>query len=142
MMKTIPRNVVAVIAGFALGSVVNMLLVNLGSIVVPLPEGADVTSMEGLRESMQLFTPLNFLFPFLGHGVGTLVGAFIAAKLAASHPMKLALGVGVLFLCGGITMVYLCGGPLWFIAADLLLAYIPMGYLGGYLAGRKKSQVV
>jgi len=141
-MKTIARNVLAVIVGFVLGSVVNMGLVNIGSLVVPLPEGADVTTMEGLRESMQLFTPMNFIFPFLAHALGTLVGAVIAAKLAASHPMKLAIGVGVLFLCGGTMMVLLCGGPVWFIAADLLLAYIPMGFLGGRLAGGKKTQAV
>jgi hypothetical protein len=37
-------------------------------------------------------------------------------------------------------MVVMCGGPGWFIAADLLLAYIPMGYLGGILAGGTRSQ--
>jgi MFS family permease len=138
-MKTIIRNTLAVIVGFLVGSVVNMALVNIGMSVVPLPEGADVATMDGLRESMKLFTPLNFLFPWLAHALGTLVGAFLAAKLAASHHRKLAIGIGVLFLLGGITMIVLCGGPLWFIAADLLLAYIPMGYLGGVLAGGKKS---
>jgi len=139
-MKTIARNILAVIVGFVFGSVVNMVLVNIGSLAIPLPEGADVTTMEGLRESMKLFTPLNFIFPFLAHALGTLVGAFVAAKLAASHPVTLAIGIGVFFLLGGISMVYLCGGPAWFVAADLLLAYIPMGYLGGILAGRKRTQ--
>ncbi len=89
---------------------------------------------------MKMFTPPNFFFPFLGHELGTLAGAFAAAKLAASHQMKLALGIGVIFLIGGITMVVSCGGPMWFIATDLVLAYLPMGYLGGKLAVRKGSQ--
>lgn len=139
-MNPIIRNILAVLAGFVIGSVVNLSLVNIGNAVAPLPEGADVSTMEGLREGMKLFTPMNFLFPFLAHALGTLVGAFVAAKLAASHAIKFALGIGVFFLIGGIWMVVLCGGPAWFIAADLLLAYLPMGFLGGYLAGGSRSR--
>lgn len=134
-MNPIVRNVLAALAGVVVGSVVNSVLVNLGPSVVPLPEGADVTTMEGLRNSMKLFTPANFLFPFLGHAVGTLAGAFVAAKLAASHRMKSAIGIGVLFLMGGIAAAIMFGGPAWFLAADLLVAYVPMGYLGAVLAG-------
>ncbi len=137
-MNPILRNILAVVAGFIVGSVVNMGLVNIGSSVVALPEGADISTMEGLRESMKLFAPVNFLFPFLAHALGTLVGAFVAAKLAVSHHLRFALAVGVFFLLGGIYMVYLCGGPMWFVASDLLLAYIPMGFLGGTLAGGKR----
>jgi len=140
IMNPIVRNVLAAIAGFVIGSVANLLLVNLGMIVVPLPEGADVSTTEGLRESMKLFKPVNFIFPFLAHALGTLSGAFVAARLAASHRMKFAIGIGAAFLLGGISMVVMCGGPVWFIASDLLLAYLPMGFLGGLLAGAKKSQ--
>ena len=139
-MNPIARNVLAAIVGFVIGSVVNLGLVNIGMSVVPLPEGADVSTMKGLRESMKLFTPVNFIFPFLAHALGTFTGAFVAAKLAASHHMKFAIGIGVSFLIGGITMVFMCGGPVWFIASDLLLAYIPMGFLGGILAGGKRTQ--
>ena len=77
---------------------------------------------------------MNFLFPFLGHAIGTLVGAFVVAKFAASHAMKLALGIGAFFLLGGIAAANMLGGPAWFIAADLLLAYLPMAWLGAFLA--------
>ena len=141
-MNTLIRNILAPIVGFIVGSVVNIMLVNAGPLVVALPDGADITTMEGLAESMQLFTPANFLFPFLGHAIGTLAGAFIAAKIAASHKMKFAIAIGIFFLLGGITMVIMVGGPLWFTALDLLIAYIPMGYLGGILAGGAKPQAV
>ena len=138
-MNAIIRNLLAGIGGVGAGSIVNMALVNVGPSVVPLPEGASVSSMEGLRESMSLFTPANFIFPFLGHALGTLVGAFAAAKLAASDHMKVALGVGVFFLIGGAMMVKMIGGPMWYNMVDLLLAYLPMGFLGGALARRKAS---
>lgn len=133
-MNTIIRNTAAVLAGLVFGSLVNMGLVNVGPTLIPLPAGADVTTMEGLQKSMSLFTPANFLFPFLAHALGTLVGAFVAAKIGISHKRKLALGIGFFFLAGGITMVIMVGGPLWFCIADLVLAYLPMGLLGGMLA--------
>jgi hypothetical protein len=141
-MNPIAKNVLAAILGFFAGSAVNMALVNIGPHVVPLPEGADVTTMEGLRQSMTLFTPANFAFPFLAHALGTLAGAFVAAKVAAGHRMKFAVGIGILFLMGGVAMVSMVGGPMWFNTCDLLFAYIPMALLGGYLARGKKPQAV
>lgn len=137
-MNNMTRNIIAVLVGILVGGAVNMGLVNIGPSIIPLPTGADVTTIEGLKQSMQLFEPKNFVFPFLAHALGTLVGALVAAKLAASYPMRLALVIGGFFLLGGIMMVKMAGGPTWFIAADLILAYIPMAYLGGLLA-RKKS---
>ena len=133
------RNILAVVAGVVLGGIVNAGLVAVGPHIVPLPEGADVSTPEGLAKSMKLFTPANFIAPFLAHALGTLAGAFTTAKIAASSQMKLALGIGAFFLIGGITMVFLAGGPLWFIALDLLGAYLPMGFLGGILAGTKPT---
>ena len=137
-MNQISKNILAVVLGFVIGSVVNMGLVSVGPHIIPLPAGADVSDMAGLKASMALFEPKNFIFPWLAHALGTLVGALVAAKLAASHPMRSALIVGLVFLAGGITMVYLAGGPTWFIAADLILAYLPMAYLGGLMAGANK----
>lgn len=135
VMNPIARNILVVIVGLVAGCAVNLGLVNLGPVVVPLPEGADVSSFEGLKESMKLFKPANFLFPFLGHAVGTLVAALVIAKFVTTSPMRFAVGVGAFFLLGGITMVVSVGGPMWFIVADLVVAYIPMGLLGGMLAG-------
>lgn len=134
-MNPIVRNIIAVLLGLVTGGCVNMAIVALGGQLVPVPEGADVSDLEGLKESMKLFTPVNFLFPFLAHAIGTLVGAFVAARLAASRPVQLALVIGVFFLLGGISMVAMVGGPVWFCVADLVLAYLPMAWLGAVLAG-------
>jgi hypothetical protein len=94
--------------------------------------------MERYNQAMHLLGPEHLLFPFLAHALGTLLGAFVAAKIAASHHMKLALGVGVWFLIGGSIMVYILpNAPLWFSVADLLLAYIPMAYIGGKLGSKR-----
>jgi hypothetical protein len=136
-MNPILRNILAVIAGLLVGSMVNGALIAIsGSIIAP-PEGADVTTMEGLKASMHLFGPKHFLFPFLAHALGTLVGAWLAVKLAASRHMAMALTAAGFFMLGGIINVAMLPSPLWFGILDIVGAYVPMGYLGYKLAAKK-----
>lgn len=136
-MKSIFKNILGVFAGLIIGGAVNMGIIMISGSVIPPPEGADITTMEGLKESMHLMGPQHFLMPFLAHALGTLVGAFIAASIAVSHQSKFALGIGVFFLAGGITNAYMLPAPIWFIAVDLIAAYLPMGWLGGKLLRQK-----
>lgn len=138
-MPPIVRNILAVIAGVFVGSCINMAIVMLGPMVIPVPEGVDMSDMEKFASNLTKLKPVNFIPPFLAHALGTLVGAFVAAKLAASWNRALALGIGAWFLLGGITVVAMYGGPLWFQVSDLLLAYIPMGLLGGWLGTRSTA---
>jgi hypothetical protein len=138
-MKPVVKNILAFVAGAVLGSVVNMTIIMLSSFVIPPPSGADVTTAEGLKASMHLFEPRHFIMPFLAHALGTFAGAFIVASIAATHKMKLALGIGVLFLIGGIANVMMLPSPLLFSVIDLAVAYIPMAYVGGMLAVRRAA---
>ena len=129
-MHPILRNILAVLAGAIIGMIINAQLINIGhSIIIP-PEGFDAENLKtyGLLETKHL------LFPFLGHALGTLVGAYIVARFAISHQKRFAIGIGVLFLIGGILVSTMIPAPVWFIATDLILAYIPMGLLGAKLA--------
>jgi hypothetical protein len=139
-MPPILRNIMAVVAGVLVGSVLNMGIINVGPMVIPPPDGVDMSDMDKFAENLELLKPANFLAPWLAHALGTLVGAFVAARIAASHKMKFALGISIFFLLGGIAMVATFGGPLWFSVLDLIGAYLPMGYLGGKLAGATKPQ--
>lgn len=128
-MNPILKNGVAILAGAILGSMVNMAIILISGSIIPPPPGADNTTMEGLKASMHLFQPQHFIFPFLAHALGTLAGAFIAVKIAASHKLVIALVVSTLFLIGGITNVILLPSPVWFSVLDIVVAYIPMGLL-------------
>ncbi|MEQ8523362.1 hypothetical protein [Gracilimonas sp.] len=139
-MKPVVRNILALITGLVVGGFVNMGIIMISSSIIPPPAGADVTTMEGLQESMHLFKPINFLMPFLAHALGTLVGALLTALIATSSQKKWALGVGAFFLIGGIANVAVLPSPLWFNAVDLLGAYIPMAYLGAVLAAKFQSK--
>ncbi|HQT23249.1 MAG: hypothetical protein B7X86_09955 [Sphingobacteriales bacterium 17-39-43] len=138
-MNPIFKNIIAVIAGLLCGSLLNGGIIMISASVIPPPNGADVTTMEGLKASMHLFEPKHFLMPFLAHALGTFAGAFLAAKIAASQQMKFALLIGILFLAGGITNVFLLPSPLWFSILDIAGAYIPMAYLAGKIAFSNKE---
>lgn len=132
-MHPIVRNILAVVAGLVLGSIVNMGLIMTGHSVVPPPPGTDMTTPEGLKAAMPLMEAKHFIFPFLAHALGTFVGAYIAARIAATHKMKFALAIGVLFLIGGIMNVVMLSAPMWFNVLDLVVAYLPMAWLAGRL---------
>ena len=135
-MNATVKNILAVIAGIGVGMVVNMGLIMISSSLIPPPEGIDNTTMEGLKAGMHLFEPKHFIMPFLAHALGTLAGAFVAAKLAVSHHMKFALGIGVFFLLGGLANIFMLPSPTWFTVLDIGIAYIPMGLLAGKLASK------
>lgn len=84
--------------------------------------------MESIRSNIHLFEPVHFIFPFLAHALGTLVGAFVVAKLVTNRKMTFAIAIGIWSLLGGLAAAYLIPAPNWFIVLDLLVAYIPIGW--------------
>ncbi len=133
IMKIV-RNILAIVFGALLGGLVNSQIIQLSGGLIPLPEGVDPNDLESIKANIHLYQPIHFLFPFLAHAIGTLVGAVIAGLVAVSHKRYFSLAIGGFFLLGGITMVFLVPGPIWFSAVDVGLAYIPMGYLGYLIA--------
>ncbi len=136
-MLPILRNVLAVVVGTFVGGSVNMLIINMSGSIFPPPGGMDPMDVESIAAHAHLFEWGHYLMPFLAHALGTLVGAFLAALIAASQKMKLALAIGAFFLIGGIIMAQMLWGamPVWYIALDLLLAYFPAAYIGGKIGG-------
>ena len=133
-MKNILKNIAAIIVGAIIGASVNMGIIINSDSLISLPEGVVPGNMDSLVANIHLFEPINFLMPFLAHALGTLVGAFFAAKIAATYKLQFGLSIGVLFLLGGIQMANQLNAPLWFDIADIGFAYIPMAYLGYRLA--------
>lgn len=140
-MNPVLRNTLAVIAGLFVGSIVNMSIILMSGSIIPPPDGADNTTMEGLQKTMHLFEPKHFLFPFLAHAIGTFAGAVIAALLAFNHKTQLGLIIGAFFLLGGIVSVCSLPSPMWFTVVDLAFAYIPMAYLAIKLVKRRTYKI-
>lgn len=138
-MNPIVRNILAVIAGLFVGSIVNMFIILMSNSVIPPPHGADNTTMEGLKATMHLFEPKHFIFPFLAHAIGTFAGAATTVIIDVSLKQKLALIIGGFFLFGGIVSVCSLPSPIWFTIVDLVFAYIPMTYLAIKLFAKKDN---
>jgi hypothetical protein len=133
------RNILAVVVGFIAGSVVNMALVMIGPRIIPAPAGVDVSNAESIAASAHLFEPKHFVFPFLAHALGAFAGALVAFLIAASRRTVFAFVIGVLFLAGGIAASFMIPAPTWFIALDLVVAYLPMAWLATWV-GRRMTE--
>ncbi len=96
----------------------------------------NVADAESIRASVHLFEPAHFVFPFLAHALGTLVGATVAYLIAATHRRAFAYATGVLNLAGGIAASTMIPAPGWFLVIDLVVAYLPMAWLGAMLGGK------
>lgn len=129
-MPNLLRNILAILAGIVIGGAVNMALIVLSPSIVAPPAGVDLNDAESLGASMHLFEPRHFVMPFLAHALGTLAGALTACLFAAAHKGLLAYAIGAVFLCGGIAAGVMIPAPAWFIAVDLVAAYLPMAWLG------------
>ena len=135
-MIAVLRNIVALLAGLVVGGLVNMGLIIVGPSIVPPPAGVDVTNAESIAASVHLFEAKHFIFPFVAHAAGTLVGAMTTFLLAVSHRPNLAYLIGALFFAGGVSASFMIPAPKWFISVDLVFAYLPMAWIGVTLASR------
>lgn len=123
------RSALGLVAGLVIGGAVNMALVLLGPSLVPPPAGVDVTDAQSIARAMPRFEPRHFAMPFLAHALGTLAGALVAYRIASSWRAPVAWMVGGVFLAGGIAASTMIPAPAWFVALDLVAAYLPMAWL-------------
>lgn len=134
-MNSLLRNILGIIVGAGVGGFINGQIIKYGHLLVPLPEGVNPENIDSINANIASYEPQHFIMPFLAHALGTLVGAFIVTKIAASNQKIFALGIGALFLMGGIMVAQmLSNSPIWFTALDIIGAYIPMALLGYHLA--------
>lgn len=136
-MNPILRNVLAVVAGVVIGSIVNAGIIMIAPSIVPIDPAIDPNDMVSLQENIHLLTTGNYFMTFLAHALGTLAGAFTTVMLAASNHRNMALIVAAIFLMGGVYMVMALNAPVAFEALDVILAYIPMGLLAWKMGGNK-----
>ncbi len=132
-MKII-KGILAVIAGIIVGSIINAAVIFLCNAIFGAPEGMVLWDEESVKAHADKLTTANFIGTLLAHQLGTLVGAFTAARIAPFRKLVFCLVVGVWFLAGGIYAVSLIMPPVWFAVADIVF-YIPIAIIGGKFGG-------
>lgn len=135
------RNVLAVIGGFLVGSALNMGLIQLNMhVLFPMPAGMDMNDPEQFNAFIVTLPTAAFFVVILAHLGQSFVGGWVAARLGASHPMVLALIIGVLSLVGGILAMTMIQGPDWMIVE--LPLYLFVAWLAGRMEQRRRATLV
>ena len=125
-MKTLLLFLVALI----LGGVFNSLVLNVGMKIIPPPQGFDMNNPLELAKAMKVMEVRHFVFPFLAHALGTLIGVIAFTYLSKSNRLIFPMLIAGLFFAGGLYMVLILPSPIWFNIIDLILAYFPMAFIG------------
>ncbi|MBT8258072.1 MAG: hypothetical protein KJO49_06340 [Bacteroidia bacterium] len=120
------KSVLAVIAGLIAAVVVIYGLEFLSTILFPLPEGADPTNIEWIKENAELIPTGSMIIVALAHLLGIIVGMVIAAKVAGMTMIPSYI-VGILLLVGTLLNLIMIPHPFWFAATDLIGVVIGLG---------------
>ena len=123
------QNILGIILGIIIGSMVNISIVSISGSLIPLPAGVNPEDVKSIRENIHMFQSKHYVIPFLAHALGTLSGAIIAAKIATSRKSTYANIIGLFFLVGGISAAAMIGTPILPTIVDLVFAYIPMAWI-------------
>ena len=135
-MNAALRNTLAVIAGFVALAVTKYVALKLGNAVIPPPAGVDLSTMDGFKAAIPLFEAKQWLPAFFEHAMGSMAGGAVAAFVAVSHRMKLALAIGALHMVGGMIAAVMLPFPIWVVVIDIVAMYLPMAWIGGKLGSR------
>lgn len=108
------RNILAVIAGLVVGMAWNMGLVLLNVYkFFPMPEGTSMEQPEKFKAYIADLPPTAFLVILVAHVGQALFGGWVAARLAGSLPLIMALIVGVFTAFGSAYNQVDLKGPAW-----------------------------
>jgi hypothetical protein len=135
LVRTAIGNVLATIAGLVAGMCVNMALVMLNSAVLfPMPPGVSFEDQEKFAAYVGTLPAAAFLVVIAAHLGQAGVGAWIAARLAASRPMIPALVIGALTLAGCVMNLLQLPAPPW------MWLEVPLCIAVAYAAGRTEER--
>jgi hypothetical protein len=132
------RGILAVVLGIVACFIAKMVVMKFGPSIFPFPEGMNPNNLEDWKTFASVLQFKHLISPFLDHAFGSFFGGLIAVLISANRKMTFALVIGTLHLVGGIAAAFLIPAPVWFIALDLIVTYIPMAYLGGRLISMHK----
>ena len=113
------RVVGAIVAGAAASVLIIFAIERASSMVYPPPADLDMTSREAMSAYVQTLPVGAFLFVLTAWFTATLVGAWLATRLART-PIG-GFVVGALLLASGIANMLLIPHPIWFWVAGVAI---------------------
>lgn len=127
------RTILAVIAGLVAMAISVAAIQMLGHALYPPPPGTDFNDPAQVRALMATAPAVALGFVIVAWSVGSLVGAWLAARLSRGHPRGAALAIGLVMLALVAINLWMIPHPAWMVALGLLLP-LPAALLGRELA--------
>jgi len=119
------------IGATVLGIIVAVVIVQCAELIVhfmfPPPPGYNMRNMDDVKKFVATLPTLAMVIVLIGWLIGTIAGAFVAAKIGRSRVPAYVLGA-FLFL-GGVANATMIPQPMWFTAASFI------AYVGGSILG-------
>ena len=129
------RNVFGTIIGFGIAVFVVYFFESLiGHNFFPLPEGADPTDMDWLKNNMDQIPVGSKIFVVIAHFAGIISGMVIAAKISKKSMVPSYI-VGILMLVATLAVIIMLPKELWFAITDGVLAIVAF-FLGKSIASK------
>ena len=132
------KNVLATIVGLIVASVSVYLVEKIGHTLFPMPSSIDSNDFESIKNNINLIPKGNMAFVALAHGIGILIGMFVAGLISKTSLVP-AYIVGSLMMVISISYYFLIPSPIWFVIADL--ASIIIGFFIGKKLAHSKMTV-
>jgi hypothetical protein len=117
------RSVLAIVVGFIAATAIMMLTETAnGRVFYPdLAKAAEgVTDREVVRQLLAAAPVGAPLVVLAGWVLGTVIGGFVAAKIASRAPAGHAIAIGVIIALAGVANNLMLPPPVWFWVAGLL----------------------
>lgn len=128
--------IAGVLVGVVAGSIAMMAVHLVSMSVYPPPEGVDPMSWdEEMREKVVAWVATlpagAWLFAWLAHQVGNLVGAAVATLISGRRSIVPAMVIGAWFTLGGVMSAIQMESPAWFYVIDW-----PLYLVGAFCVAR------
>ena len=106
------KTIGAVLLGLIVGSILNMLVLQVNSWFFPMPEGLSYEDTEAFVAWTKSLPATAYIGILAAHMAQAFGGGWLAARLSP-HPLVAAMVVGVLSLAGGVANGLMLQQPWW-----------------------------
>jgi hypothetical protein len=140
-MRSVLRNIAAVVVGFIAASIVMMVVEFINGHVLYPRLGQAAAGLKDRASIQALFAsaPIgSFIVVIIGWALGSFAGGWVTAKLSKAITTRPILILGILLTLAGFSNNLMLAPPLWFWIISLLV-FIPAAYAGARLSGRSRE---
>ena len=106
----------------------------------PFPRDLNASDSAAMRDYIRTLPAGAFVFVLIGWALGTLAGAWTAARMAGRSPQLHGNIVGTLLLGTGVANMLMLPHPAWVWILGVI-TFVACGYGGGRLAARPRPAV-